>query len=88
MANTQQNLTAIIIRGADGKMYYLTDKELAPHQLSEQQAAEVAKMYQVDSGVVHVIDEGDLEKIGLPSAVSAVAVIVSIASLRKWRNRG
>lgn len=89
MASEQKNSTAMIIRGADGKYYYVTDEDLAPHQLSDEQVAAVEKQFDVNSGVVHVGDENFLEKIGLrSSATNVIMVIVSITALRNWRNRG
>ncbi|MCB9438151.1 MAG: hypothetical protein H6673_14335 [Anaerolineales bacterium] len=85
---SEQNQTGMIIRGADGKMYYVTDEDLAPHQLSEEQAAELQKMFDVDSSLVHVIDETELQKIGLRASSSVIVMVVSVAALRKWRNRG
>lgn len=86
--SNEPNQTGMIIRGADGKTYYVTDEDLAPHQLSDEQVAQIEKMYAVDSSVFQVIDESELQSVGLKANAAVVAVIVSVASLRKWRNRG
>lgn len=81
-----ENSTAMIIRGADGKLYYVNQEALAPYELSEEQAKQINDSVNLDNSLVHVVDNTLLDKLGLSYSANPVIMVVSVSTLRNWRD--
>ena len=84
----EQNSTSMLIRGADGSLYFVNDEALAPYRLTSEQEQAVNEHLDTESQVLKLDDGTLLEQAGLKPAASAIIAIVSISALRNWRNKG
>jgi predicted GNAT family acetyltransferase len=84
----EQNSTSMLIRGADGSLYFVNDEDLAPFRLTSEQEKAVNEHLDTENQVLKVDDGTLLAQAGLKPSASAVIMIVSVSALRNWRKKG
>ncbi len=73
----------LLIRGDDGKLYFIGDNDLERFELSEDEAKKMSESLDLDDHIVTAFNPKSVSKTNVPRAAGLFIVFVNVSSIRR-----